>query len=84
MAESDAEKELIKDIFEEGELQNETGSMEDSIKPKHDITDNYPEQKVAHAIEDAPETVIAETVTAGTDAGGNAYGNISENVTGES
>lgn len=83
MAETDAEKEIINDIFEEGKLENETGSMEASIKPEHDITEKYPEQEVAHAIEDAPEGVISETVTAGTDEEGNSYGEVSENVTGE-
>lgn len=83
MAESDAEREIINDIFEEGKLENETGSMETSIPPQHDIEDKYPEQKIAHAIEDAPDQLITETTEAGTDDDGNSYGSISENVTGE-
>lgn len=83
MAESDAEREIINDIFEEGKLENETGSMEASIPPQHDIEDKYPEQKIAHAIEDAPDQLITETTEAGTEDDGKSYGSISENVTGE-
>lgn len=74
---------LVDDVIREGKLENETGSMEASIKPNYDITANYPEQKIADAIKSADDNLITEHIEVGTDASGHQYARVEENVEGQ-
>lgn len=78
-----AEKTLVNDVIAEGRLEDETGSMEASIKPNYNIEGKYNDPKVAQAIEGAENEVLEENITVGTDENGNRYAEVSENVTGE-
>lgn len=78
-----AEKTLVDDVIAEGKLEDETHSMEASIKPNYDIEDKYNDPKVAKAVESAEDEVLEETITVGTDKDGHQYAEVTEDVTGE-
>ncbi|MEY8437406.1 hypothetical protein AAK967_06650 [Atopobiaceae bacterium 24-176] len=78
-----AEKTLVDDVIAEGALENETHSMEASIKPNYDIEGKYNDPKVARAVEGAENEVLEENITVGTDESGNRCAEVSESVTGE-
>lgn len=78
-----AEKALVDDVIAEGKLEDETGSMEASIKPNYDIEGSYNDPKVAKAVEGAEDEVIEENLTVGTDEDGHRYAEVTEDVTGE-
>ena len=78
-----AEKTLVDDVIREGALENETHSMEASIKPNYDVEGSYGDPAVAEAVDGAEDRVVEENLTVGTDENGNRYAEVSESVTGE-
>ncbi|WP_251158595.1 hypothetical protein [Caniella muris] len=78
-----AEKTLVDDVIREGALENETHSMEASIKPNYDVEGSYGDPAVAKAVDGAEDRVVEENLTVGTDENGNRYAEVSESVTGE-
>lgn len=78
-----AVKTLVDDVIREGALENETHSMEASIKPNYDVEGSYGDPAVAEAVDGAEDRVVEENLTVGTDENGNRYAEVSESVTGE-
>ncbi len=78
-----AEETLVDDVIREGRLEDETGSMEASIKPNYDIEGKYNDPEVAQAVEGAEDQILEEHVTVGTDENGHQYAEVTEDVTGE-
>ncbi|MCI8676124.1 MAG: hypothetical protein HFJ63_05340 [Atopobiaceae bacterium] len=78
-----AEQTLVDDVIAEGKLEDETHSMEASIKPNYNIEDKYNDPEVGKAIEGAEDEILQEHITVGTDENGHQYAEVTEDVTGE-
>lgn len=91
MAENDlnakeVEQDIIYDIFEEGKIQDEQGSMEASVKPaadSHIAKDHFADPAVRHAVDEAADKDVEIRETVGTDDEGHQSASIAEKVEGD-